>query len=181
LYGRFKGTPRPEAWSPPQNTLALNPYSRPQSSIRPGEIPNGAQLLSTIRKAPGGGRDLYASPDGIVYRRKNDGWYRREAGGDWSFFAPTQGRIERDAASGRAAQLPGAGDVYRPISAGGAAQARAQARRERVPDTGERVRSQQVADLERQYYARALAQIRAQNWRASGGASRPARAGGRRR
>ena len=61
--------------------LALNPYSRPPTAVRPGEIPRGAQLLTTVRQAPGGGRDLYASPDGSVYRRKNDGWYRRQAGG----------------------------------------------------------------------------------------------------
>jgi hypothetical protein len=39
------------------------------------------------------------------------------------------------------------------------------------------LREQEVANLERQYYARALAQIRRQNWQAQ----RPARAAGRRR
>jgi hypothetical protein len=178
LYGRFKGATQLTALSPPPNTLALNPYLRPQSSYRAGEIPNGAQLLSSIRQAPGGGRDLYASPDGVVYRRRTDGWYRREAGGGWSFFAPTQGRLEREAGSTRANQFTGAAGVPRPVLGPGAAQGRGQGRLDRVPDSGARVRAQEVAALERQYYARALAQIRTQNWRASGNVSRR---GGRRR
>jgi len=51
----------------------------------------------------------------------------------------------------------------------------------RVPDTGAVARAQEVSGLERQYYARALAQMRAQNWRAAGRPSMPARAGGLRR
>jgi hypothetical protein len=168
--------------SPPPNTLALNPYSRPQTSVRPGEIPSGAQLLTTVRQAPGGGRDLYASPDGSIYRRKDDGWYRRQAGGSWNFFAPTHGSIQRDQlASSRGAQSPGAGAVYRPTAGRDSGSVRTQARDNRVPDTGFEARAQEVANLERQYYARSLGQTRAQNWRPSGNFARPARGAGRRR
>jgi hypothetical protein len=186
LYGRFKGSTRPAAMSAPPNTIALNPYSRPTSQVRPGETPRGAQLLSTVRQAPGGGHDLYASPDGNVYRRKDDGWYRRETAGTWKYVAPTQGKIqnERAAAAGagvggnRGSQLAGAagaggsgaGAVYRPNATG-------LERRDnpsRVPDAGVEARAQDVANLERQYYARSLAQMRAQN-------AHPVRRGGGRR
>jgi hypothetical protein len=182
LYGRFRGATHPSALSPPPNTLALNPYSRPRSSVSPGEIPNGAQLLNAVRQAPGGGRDLYASPDGNVYRRQTDGWYRREGGGKWSYVAPTQGPIQASrVASARAAGSSGPGAVYRPSPGRNAAPARAQSVGNRVPNTGLEARAQEVAALERQYYARSLAQTRVQNWRAAGGGARPVRTGGRRR
>jgi hypothetical protein len=182
LYGRFTGANRPAAMPPPANTLALNPYSRPTSTVRPGEIPNGAQLLTAVRQAPGGGSDLYASPDGNIYRRKDDGWYRRQAGGKWSYFAPTQGRIEREqVAAARGGQASGAGAVYRPVAGANAGAAQRQALRNRVPDTGFEARDREVKALEREYYARSLAQVRARNSRPSVNYSRPARAGGRRR
>jgi hypothetical protein len=179
LYGRYQGwsawTPWASwtPWVPPGNTLVVNPYSRPQSSTAPGTIPRGAQLLSSVRQSPGAGRDLYASPDGNVYRRQNDAWYRRDPGGAWSYYAPTQGRIQRENLAGGAQTAAGGGYVYRPM-AGAARQALAN----RVPNTGARPEAQQVAALERQYYARTLAQLRTQNWRA-GAAVR--RGGGRRR
>jgi hypothetical protein len=167
---------------PPANALALNPYSRPPSSLQPGQVPHGAQLLTAVRQTPGGGRDLYASPDGNVYRRKADGWYRRQAGGGWSFYAPAQGPLERDRlASARGGQPGGAGAVYRPTPGEGRAAAGMAARGGRVPDSGFQARAQEVAALERQYYARSLAQMRAQNWRPSGNFARPVRPGGRRR
>jgi hypothetical protein len=182
LYGRFQGSTRPAAMTPPPNTLALNPYSRPQAVTRPGEVPRGAQLLTTVRQTSGGGRDLYASPDGNIYRRQADAWYRRQPGGGWSYFAPTQGKIERDRmASARGGQAAGAGGVYRPTAGGAAAAARMQARGSRVPDTGFEARQQEVAALERQYYARSLGQMRAQNSRPSRNFARPARPAGRRR
>jgi hypothetical protein len=111
LYGRFKGAARPSSMSPPANTLALNPYSRPQASTSDNrDVPRGAQLLSSVRQSPTGGRDLYASPDGNVYRRKADGWYRRQPSGKWSFAAPAQNAIERGQSSpGRQGQRLGAG------------------------------------------------------------------------
>jgi len=180
LYGRFKGTTRPAPQALPANTLALNPYSRPQSAIRPGDTPRGAALLASVREAPGRGQDLYASPDGNIYRRKNDGWYRRDAGGGWSFFAPTQGRVEGGKlASAQGAQASGvggrAGSATRPI-----ATANRQAPGDRVPDMGREARAQEVAALERQYYARAMAQMQAQNRRSGSGFNRQGRVGGRR-
>ena len=179
LYGRFKGSARPAPMTPPPNTLALNPYTRPASQVRSGETPRGAQLLSTVRQSPGAGRDLYASPDGNVYRRKDDGWYRREAGGNWKLFAPTQGQMQNErsvagAAAARGGQLSDAGNVYRP-AATAAANRREAASGTRVPDVGNEARAQEVADLERQYYARSLAQMRAQNYpraRVGGGGRR---------
>jgi hypothetical protein len=160
--------------APPANALALNPYARPESAIRAGEIPRGAQALSSVRQAPGSGRDLYASPDGGIYQRRNEGWYRKQAGGGWSFYAPTQGTIDRTAAA-RGAQQVGAGTLYRPTAAQGQGTARTGMAANRVPNAGGEARAQEVAALERQYYARSVAQMRAQNARASGNFSRPAR------
>jgi hypothetical protein len=42
-------------------------------------------------------------------------------------------------------------------------------------------RAHEVAALERQYYARVLAEMRAENWRAANYRARPVRGGGRRR
>jgi hypothetical protein len=181
-YGRFQGTTRAGQWRPPASTLALNPYSRPQSPARAGELPRGAQLLSSVRQTPGGGRDLYASPDGNVYQRRNDGWYRRQAAGKWDFYAPTQGQVERgQIGSAAGARAAGAGGANRIASAPNASAARGQGRGNRVPNAGGEVRAQEVAALERQHYARALGQARAQNSRAGGNFSRPARSGGGRR
>jgi len=180
LCGRFKGSTRPAPLATPATTLALNPYSRPQTPVRAGETPRGAELLANVRKSPGGGRDLYASPDGNIYMRKPEGWYRRQAGGDWSFFAPTQGRIESGQLAGaRTGQLAGAGGANRIASVPNASGARAQAFRERAPNIGGEARAAQVASLERQYYARALGQVRSQNVRKQ--FSRPVRGGGGRR
>jgi hypothetical protein len=182
LYGRFKGARGAVSLAPPANTLMLNPYSRPASSVRAGEIPHGAQLLSNVRRAPSGGRDLYASPDGNIYRRKDNGWYRREAGGGWSFYAPTQGRREGEGlASARGGAASGAGAAYRPAANG--SEARGQNRGNRVPDTGLQARAQEVAALEREYYARSLAQVQARSARSAPSArsARPARSAGGRR
>src|SRR5206468_5979985 len=184
LYGRFQGTTRAGEWTPPASTLALNPYSRPQAPARAGDLPHGAQLLSTVRQAPGGGRDLYASPDGNVYRRQKDGWYRRQAGGGWNFVAPLKGSIERgQGSSSRGAAAGAGGNVYRPVGIGGpnVAPGRGQGLGPRVPNSGFEARAQDVAALEREYYARSLAQFRADNWRSGNSRSRPARGALRRR
>jgi hypothetical protein len=182
LYGRYKGTASPAALSPPANTLALNPYSRPKTATRAGDIPKGAQLLTTVRQTPGGGRDLYASPDGNVYLRKSDGWYRRQAGGNWALFAPTQGTLDhRQAAGTRAGQPAVASGGYQITPGDNVSAARRQGRGDRVPDMGVEAHAQEVAALERQYYARAMAQMRAQESRPSRSANRPVRGGGRRR
>jgi hypothetical protein len=186
LYGRFQGSTRPAALSPPANTLALNPYARPETPIRTGDMPHGAQLLTTLRQSPGGGRDLYASPDGNVYRRQQDGWYRSQAGGKWSYAGPIQGQLERASANGGRGVQPGAlGAGYR-VNPGAGAGAARPGLGDRVPDTGNRLQARQVADLERQYYARNIAQMRAQNFNRANysrpaNVSRPAvRTGGRR-
>jgi len=174
LWGRFLGSRLPSAQPLPANTLALNPYARPQTPARAGDVPRGAQLLSTVRQNPGGGRDLYASPDGNVYLRKPDGWYRKQAGGNWSYFASTQGKIENRgqvSVAGRANQLAPSPN----------ATAVTALTRNRVPDSGNRLQAQQVADLERQYYARTLSQMRSTNVRPNYNVSRPARGGGGRR
>jgi len=182
LYGRFQGAAQPAALAPPANALALNPYSRPPTSVQPGEVPHGAQLLTTIQQTPGGGRDLYASPDGNVYLRKNEGWYRRQTPGNWVFFAPTLGQMERNqVATRRGPQASVGAAVYQPMPGRDATAARMQPRANRVPDTGFEPRAHEVAQLERQYYARSLGQMRAQNWRPPPNLVRPGRAIGRRR
>jgi hypothetical protein len=50
-----------------------------------------------------------------------------------------------------------------------------------VPNTGFEARNHEVAALEREYYARSLAQYRQQNWQSSRSYNRPVRSGGRRR
>ena len=137
-------------------------------------MPHGAQLLTKVRQAPGGGRDLYASPDGNVYLRRNDGWYRQD-GKNWNFYAPTRGTVERNQIAGTRGTAAG-GNVMRPAAGAGGA-----ARSGRGPDAGFEPRVQDVEALEREYYARSLAQYRADNWRSSNNRARPARGGGRRR
>jgi hypothetical protein len=56
-----------------------------------------------------------------------------------------------------------------------------QAHPARVPEAGFEAHAQEVAALERQYYARVLAEMRAENWRAANYRARPVRGGGRRR
>src|SRR5213075_1844966 len=102
----------------------------------------------------------------------NDGWYRRQAGGNWNFYAPTQGQVQRGQIGlATGAQPAGAGGGYR-IATGPNAPARTQGRGDRVPNAGAEVRAQEVAALERQHYARALGQMRAQNYRPAGNFSR---------
>jgi hypothetical protein len=173
LYGRFSGASRPVAMTPPAETVALNPYSRPQNPARPGEIPRGAQLLTTLRQSPGGGRDLYALPDGNIYQRRSDGWYRSQGAGKWSYYAPARGTVERSQiAAARGGQGAGSMDVYR-MNGGARAAAGAQPRYQ-VPNAGFRNQAQDVAALDRQYYARNIGQARAQNARPAYNAPRPA-------
>src|SRR5262249_13870480 len=152
-YGRYQGTTRPEPMKPPPSTLALNPYSRPQAPTRAGDVPHGAQLLSAVRQSPGGGRDLYASADGNIYQRRNNGWYRRQADGNWSFYAPTQGQTQRgQKGSATVAQRGGVSGAYRAAPGANVPAARAQAGRDRIPNAGREVQAREVAALERQYY-----------------------------
>ena len=182
LYGRFKGSARPAPMNPPANTLALNPYTRPKTAMRSGEMPKGAKLLTAVRQSPGGGRDLYASPDGVVYQRKPDGWYRRQAAGKWDFVAPTQGTIQRGQANAARPGQPIAGGAPRVTGVPGGGNARgAQRLGERIPDSGREAMASEIQALEREYYARSLAQIRSQGNRSSGNYNRPVRSGGRRR
>jgi hypothetical protein len=182
LYGRFSGTTRPVAMTPPADTIALNPYTRPQSGNRIGEVPRGAQLLTTVRQSSGGGRDLYASPDGNIYQRRSDGWYRSQGGGKWSYYAPARGTLDRGQVQGASGgQGPGAADVYRLNTArNGPAGTRSFGNQ--APNVGAQNRGQDVAALDRQYYARNLGQARAQNnrpnYRAPQPAPRPAPARG---
>jgi hypothetical protein len=167
LYGRFRNGARAAALSPPANTLALNPYVRPQGAPKPGEIPRGATLLTTVRQSPGGGRDIYATQDGQVYLRKNDGWYQRQ-GGNWNYVAALQGAENRGrvGTGARAANLPNV--QYTPR----------QSVTTRLPDSGAYARqvnvNNNVSAMEREHAARALAQQRQQNVQASRNINRQA-------
>ena len=174
LYGRFSGTARPVPMMPPTDTLALNPYSRPHNRWRTGEVPRGAQLLTAVQRSPGGGRDLYALPDGNIYQRRSDGWYRSQGNGKWNFYAPAQGTLDRSQVqAARGGQVSGASDVYR-INAAGNAAPGVQPGGNRAPNVGAQARQPDVAALDRQYYARNLGQARAQNSRPNYNAPRPA-------
>src|SRR6185436_7128786 len=101
-----------------------------------------------------------------VYQRRNDGWYRRQAAGNWSFYAPTQGQVQRSQGGSAAGVQPaGAGGGNRIATGPNAPAGRTQLRGDRVPNAGAEVKAQEVAALERQHYARALGQMRAQNVR----------------
>jgi hypothetical protein len=188
LYGRFSGATRPVALTPPNDTIAINPYSRPQTRARAGEIPRGAQLLTAVRQSPGGGRDLYALQDGNIYQRRSDGWYRSQGGGKWNYYAPAQGTLDRSqVGQARGGQTVSAGDVYR-INAVRNDAGGNQLRGNGAAYAGTQAQAQDVAALDREYYARNLGQARAQNARPNYNASRPAPAravraggGGRRR
>jgi hypothetical protein len=171
LYGRFSGSTRAAAMTPPADTIALNPYSRPSSRVRAGETPSGAQLLSNIRKSPGGGRDLYAAQDGNIYQRRSDGWYKNQGAGKWSFYSPPSGSLNRGQnAAARGGQAAGGGNANR-LGAG-----RTPVNVTRAQNAANQARAQNVANLDRQYYARNIGQARAQNARQQ---SRPAvRSGG---
>ena len=168
LYGRFQGSTRPAALTPPANTLAMNPYVRPQGTMRAGEIPHGAALLTTVRQSPGGGRDLYAAPDGQVYLRKSDGWYRRQSGGGWNYVAPLQGTADRNRVA------PVTQSAQRPANTPNAQNARAQAVVNRADATANL--QVDVSSLEREYAARTMGQQRQQyNRPAANNVRRPAR------
>jgi hypothetical protein len=174
LYGRFSGATRPMAMTPPAETIALNPYSRPQTRTHAGDIPRGAQLLTAVRQSPGGGRDLYALPDGNVYQRRNDGWYRSQGGGKWSFYAPARGALENNqVGTARGGPAAGAADVYR-VNAARNAAAGNQLRGNQPPNLGGQGPGQNAAALDREYYARNLGQSRAQNARPNYSPPRPA-------
>lgn len=176
LYGRFQGSARAAALLPPANTLALNPYTRPATPVRAGDTPRGAQMLSTVRQSPGGGRDLYASPDGQVYLRKPDGWYRRETGGNWQKYAPAQGQV-----TAQRANTPGGGAAVNRITPGAAGSRGGTEGFNRVPDAGNQLQAREVAELDRQHYARTISQMRSQNVQPNRAVSLPVRSGGGRR
>jgi hypothetical protein len=173
LYGRFSGATRPVPMMPPAETIALNPYTRPQAGTRTGEVPRGAQLLTAVQQSPGGGRDLYALPDGNIYQRRGDGWYRSQGAGKWDYYAPAQGTAERGQVQAARGQTAGAADVYR-VNAARDAGAGVQAGGNRGPNVNPQARTQDVAALDRQYHARNLGQARAQNSRSNYNAPRPA-------
>jgi hypothetical protein len=180
-YGRFRGSTRAAELAPPANTLAVNPFSRPKAPLRPGDVPHGAQLLTRVSQQPGGGRDLYASHDGNVYLRRDDAWYRREGNGGWSFHAPTQTSVDRTRAGSttRAQQSAAPRNMDRSFGAHSTRPGDDFGRgdRDRISDVDRQARAQELASIEREYYARSLAQMRSQNVRAG----RPARSGARRR
>jgi hypothetical protein len=167
VYGRFQGSARAAALTPPAYTLAMNPYARPSGTMRLGEIPHGAALLTSVRQSPGGGRDLYAAADGQVYRRTSDGWYRRSANG-WSYAAPLQGTVGRNRATSVARP------VQRPAPATYQQNARPQAVPNRVSNNRANLRQADVSALEREYAARQLGQQRQQNVRPAQNVNRPA-------
>ena len=178
LYGRFRNSPRVAPLAPPANTLLLNPYARPTSPLRPGEPVHGAQSLMTLRNSPGQGRDLYASLDGNIYQRRDNGWYRRQAGG-WAYAAPLKGAVQNVNVP---AKGPNAGNrtanTITPVAGRGAAnRANDRPQRNEAPDLGNRMSPEAVNALEREYYARALSQMRQQG----GGGVRRGGGGFRRR
>ncbi len=164
LYGRFRGNARATAMNPPANTLAMNPYVRPKNASRPGETPRGATLLTTVRQSPGGGRDLYAAPDGQVYLRKNDGWYQRN-GKNWNYVSAPQGVAQRARANSggnRANPMP-TGQQYTRTPA-----------QNRQQNAGANARQSNIQALERERAARSVSQQRQQNNRPAVNNNRPA-------
>lgn len=181
LYGRYRNSANAQRLVPPANTLAVNPYTRPQGELKRGETPRGATLLTQVRQSPGGGRDLYAAPDGQVYLRKNDGWYQRQ-GGNWNYVSPPQAVVQR--ARANTGERPAIAMPNTPNT-------RAQAVANRPAVGGGNYQQQNIQALERERAARQIAQQRQQNIqqnranisRPSAPVNRPVRSfgGGRRR
>jgi hypothetical protein len=143
--------------------LAVNPYARPQAAVKRGEIPRGAALLTQVRQSPGGGRDLYAAPDGQVYLRKDDGWYQRQ-GGNWNYVSPPQAVVQR--ARANTGERPA-------IAMPNTPNPRAQAVANR-PNVGGNMQQPNIQALERERAARQIAQQRQENIQQNrGNISRP--------
>jgi hypothetical protein len=180
LYGRFRNSPRLAPLAPPANTLLLNPYARPKAPLRPGEPVHGAQSLMAVRNSPDQGRDLYASLDGNVYQRRDNGWYRRQAGGNWAYAAPLKGAVQNVnvPAKGGANAAGRTANTITPVVGRAAANRNPdRPQRNEAPDLGNRISPEAAANLEREYYARALSQMRQQG----GGGIRRGGGGFRRR
>jgi len=174
LYGRFSRG-RSATLAPPESTLLLNPYTRFETPARAGVLPHGAEALRTASK---GGRDLDASPDGNIYQRRENGWYRRQAGNSWSLAASTPGKVEM-------VNLP-AGQLRSVSSDGKNRMAavhtiRTEGGVNRVPDAGSGRNPEMMAAMEREYYARALSQMRQQGGIQAYSRRTTTRPGGRRR
>jgi hypothetical protein len=178
LYGRFRGSLRPAALAPPANTLLLNAYTRPQSPVRAGEVVHGAQSLMNLRGGPAAGRDLYASLDGNVYQRRDNGWFRRQPGGAWSYVAPLKGSVQSVNPPVAGQARPGvrvAKGTLAPAAPNRSGDRPERFERNVPPNAGSEISPDVANRLEREYYARALSQMRAQG----GGGRRVG--GGRRR
>jgi hypothetical protein len=89
---------RTARYSDGRGTVAGARTSRGGAALRARGDQGGATIGRT------GQGDLYAGRDGNVYRRSDDGWQRRESGGDWSSVEPSP---ERAAARADAADRIG--------------------------------------------------------------------------
>ena len=83
-YGRFAGAAVAVPMRIPPRASLANPYAR-----LPG---NTAEVAAeSLKVGSAEARDLYATPDGSIYRRQEGKWYRAEAGGHWGYVAPAVG------------------------------------------------------------------------------------------
>jgi hypothetical protein len=146
-YGRFAGTTRPVPLPVPAQATLVNPYAAlPGARYRASEVARGAeQQRQALRVGSAAARDLYATPGGDIYCRRDGNWYRAGANGTWNYASAAAG----PRTSAYQPQIP-------------ASYARPQAVAPAVPSAAAYNRAADVQALDRDYYARAAGD---QNWR----------------
>lgn len=141
MYGRFAGATRAVPMSIPARAALANPYAAaPGVPIRGAAGKGAEQLWGSAKVGSQAARDLYATSDGSIYRRQEGKWYRAGADGKWAYVTPAVGpkttayHPETVAGYDRPA-------AYRPVE---------------TPVVAPRV--DDAAALDRDYYARAMAE-----------------------
>jgi hypothetical protein len=91
-YGRFAGATRAVPMSVPARASLVDPYAKTPASVNPTAASRAAeQTMQSLRVGSDASRDLYASPDGNIYRRQDGKWYQPAADGHWAYVAPAVG------------------------------------------------------------------------------------------
>ena len=82
-YGRFAGATRAVPMALPARASLVDPYAR---------VP-AAQAMPAARVGSAEARDLYATPEGTIYRRQEGKWYRADTAGHWAYVSPAAGPV----------------------------------------------------------------------------------------
>jgi hypothetical protein len=148
MYGRFAGTTLPAPLTIPSQASLVDPFgTAPRAQARQAAEGRGAEQLRSVRVGSAASRDLYALPNGDIYRRQDGNWYRAQANGDWRYVAPAVGPATSAYHPDMVASYDRPAE-YRPTAAP------ADYRRPALP-----------AGLDEDYYARAAGERYYQDWR----------------